>query len=68
MLGEAGPETVLALASLKRRGYAVTAVLVVFTETELEDAYARLFAAGIDVLPLKSEAELPWLCRQQAVR
>ena len=53
--------TVLALASLKRRGYAVTAVLVVFTETELEDAYASLFAAGIQVLPLKSEAELPRL-------
>src|SRR5262249_50064139 len=59
-------ETALALGNLKRRGFAVTAVLVTLEEEVLEKAYGRLLAEGIqDVRHLKEEAELPALCRSQ---
>lgn len=68
LLGEAGEETALALANLRRQGYAVTAVLVVFENDVLEKATVRLLAEGIDVRHLTNEAELPSLCRRQMVR
>lgn len=68
LLGRADPETVLALGSLRRRGYAVTAVLVLFDDNEREEAQVRLMAEGIDVRTLNNEEELAALCRQQALR
>src|SRR5262249_20676562 len=54
--------TALTLGNLRRRGFAVTAVLILFDETELERGYGRLLAEGIkDVRHLKGEAELPCL-------
>jgi uncharacterized repeat protein (TIGR01451 family) len=68
ILGEAGPETALALGSLRRRGYAVSAILVIFEDVALEEAQRHLLAAGIEVRHLKNEAELPGLCRRQLLR
>jgi uncharacterized repeat protein (TIGR01451 family) len=57
----------LALGTLKRHGFAVTAVLVNLEGDDLEKAYGRLVAEGIDVRHLRNEKELPALCHQ-AVR
>jgi uncharacterized protein (DUF58 family) len=62
-------ETALTLGNLRRRGFAVTAVLVLIWEEQLEEAHGRLLAEGIrDVRHLKDEAELPDLCRRQVER
>jgi uncharacterized protein (DUF58 family) len=59
-------ETALALGNLRRRGFAVSVVLVLIGEDHIEHAYGRLIAEGIrDVRHLKNEAELPGLCSQQ---
>lgn len=68
LLGEASAETALALSNLRRQGYAVTAILVIFEPGELELGTARLLAEGIDVRHLQSEAELPGLCQRQMLR
>jgi uncharacterized repeat protein (TIGR01451 family) len=68
ILGQAPVETALALGNLRRRGYAVTAVLVIFDEHEQEAALGRLVAEGIDVRLLKNEAGLTALCQQQVLR
>jgi hypothetical protein len=58
-------ETALALGNLRRRGFAVTAVLIMIDGDGLEQAFGRLLAEGIrDVRHLASEAALPELCRQ----
>ena len=54
---------------MKRQGYAVTVVLVMLPDGEVETAYGRLAAEGIrDVRPLASEAVLPDLCQSQVNR
>src|SRR5262249_21534141 len=59
-------ETALALGNLRRRGFAVTAILVLIDDDHLEQAYGRLLAEGIrDVRHLKNETELPALCGRQ---
>jgi uncharacterized protein (DUF58 family) len=61
-------ETALTLGTLRRRGLAVTAVLVLLGPDELEKAHARLLAEGIrDVRHLRDEAELGDLCNRQAL-
>jgi uncharacterized protein (DUF58 family) len=66
LLPEASVETALALGSLHRQGYAVAAILVGTDQEHVENSYGRLAAEGImDVRQLKSEAELPALCRRQ---
>src|SRR5262249_52790389 len=49
LLGDVPVETALALGNLRRRGHAVTAVLVIFEDEGYETAAGRLIAAGIDV-------------------
>jgi uncharacterized protein (DUF58 family) len=62
-------ETAITLGNLRRRGLAVSVVLVLMDEGPLELAYARLVAEGIrDIRHLSSEAELPDLCRRQVER
>lgn len=67
-LAECSPETAIALGSLKRRGFAVTAIPVVFTEDPLLEAHGRLMSEGIEVRPLASEQALPGLCQRQMLR
>ena len=69
LLPEVSAEAALALGSLRRRGYAVTAVLLLIEETHFDQCYGRLMAEGIlDIRHLKEEAELPTLCQRQAMR
>src|SRR5207245_1699449 len=66
LLPDVPVESALSLGNLRRRGYAVTAVLIALEEEQLEKAYGRLVAEGIrDVRHLRDEAELPDLCQQQ---
>jgi uncharacterized protein (DUF58 family) len=59
-------ETALALGNLRRRGFAVSVVLILIDENHLEQAYGRLLAENIrDIRHLKNEAELPAMCGQQ---
>ena len=61
-------ETAWALGNLRRRGHAVTAVLIAFDPDHAADCYGRLLAEGIDVRHLKSAEHLPALCQQQLLR
>jgi len=66
LLPDAPLETALALGNLRRRGYAVSAVLITMEPNRLEQAYGRLLAEGIvDVRHLRDEAGLPALCRHE---
>jgi uncharacterized protein (DUF58 family) len=57
--------TALSLGNLRRRGFAVSVILILIDDQKLEQAYGRLLAEGIrDVRHLKSEAELPAMCGQ----
>src|SRR5207302_1065419 len=59
----------IALGDLRRRGFAVTVVLVMLDDKPLEQAYARLMSEGVrDLRHLKDEAELADLCNQQVHR
>ena len=59
----------LTLGSLRRQGYAVTAILILLAEEQLEDALGRLLTEGIrDLRHLKNEEELATLCQQQMNR
>jgi uncharacterized protein (DUF58 family) len=56
-------ETAIALGNLRRRGMAVSVVLVMLDEGAMEKAYARLLAEGIrDLRQLNDEASLADLC------
>ncbi len=61
-------ETAFALGNLRRRGHAVSAVLVSFDPDHAADCYGRLLAERIDVRHLRSEDHLPELCQQQLLR
>jgi uncharacterized repeat protein (TIGR01451 family) len=62
-------ETAIALGTLRRRGLAVTVVLFILGDEQLEKCYARLLAEGLrDVRHLASEEALPDLCRSQVQR
>ena len=60
-LAEASEETALALGNLRRRGFAVTAIPVIFTDDQFGLIHGRLAAEGVEVRPLKNEAALPSL-------
>ena len=59
-------ETALTLGNLHRQGFAVTAVLILLDDDQLERGYGRLLAEGVrDVRHLRDEASLVMLCQQQ---
>lgn len=68
VLGNVSPETALALGGLRRRGYAVSAILVLLEGNDLETAWGRLIAEGVDVHRCWDEASLAALCRQAMLR
>jgi hypothetical protein len=66
LLPHVSVDTALMLGSLRRQGYAVTAVLILLDPDNLEKGYGRLVAEGVrDVRHIRDEAELPMLCQQQ---
>ena len=63
ILPDATPEATLALSSLRRRGFAVTVILVMYSEQEPSAAAAeRLRAAGLDVRLVEDEQMLAACC------
>ena len=68
VLAEVSVETAIALGNLKREGFAITAILMVFDFKDLEKGHGRLAAEGIrDVRHLARPEGLPTLCRQQVL-
>jgi uncharacterized protein (DUF58 family) len=61
-------ESAIALGNLRRRGFAVTALVNMYEEWEFADAAAPLLAEGIDVRQLKDEASIVEVCRGMALR
>ena len=69
LLPDVPVETALTLGMLKRSGYAVTAILVMFAdEQHYPDCMGRLIAEGIDVRRVEDEAGVAALCSQQLAR
>jgi uncharacterized protein (DUF58 family) len=68
VLPDVSVETALTLGNLRRRGFAVTVVLIQCDVHQLERSYGRLLAEGVrDVRHLANEAGLPELCGRQAL-
>ncbi len=68
ILGDVTAETALALGNLRRRGHAVTAILIIFGEEKQEGALGHLLAEGIDVRSVRDEVSLAVVCQQQVLR
>jgi uncharacterized protein (DUF58 family) len=69
VLADVPAETAIALGNLRRRGMAVSVVLVMMDEDSLEQAYKHLLAEGIrDVRHCPSEQALPDLARSTVHR
>jgi uncharacterized repeat protein (TIGR01451 family) len=65
ILSVVSPEAALALGSLRRRGYAVVAILVMPDEDEQAAAAGPLIAEGLEVRPIRDEAGLAAVCRRE---
>jgi len=61
-------ETVLVLESLKRRGFAVLAILNIHDENAFADAAGALLVHRIDALHLAEEGSIRTICQQHALR
>jgi hypothetical protein len=61
-------ESALALGMLRRRGFAVTAILNLFETHEFADAAAPFLAEGLDVRQLRDEQSILEICRSYALR
>jgi uncharacterized repeat protein (TIGR01451 family) len=61
------PETALALAELRRRGFAVTAILNIYEDIEFAAAAGSLLAEGIPSRHLKSKDSIAMICGRQMV-
>jgi uncharacterized protein involved in type VI secretion and phage assembly len=67
ILADVPEETAIALGNLRRRGYAVTAVLVLFQEEHDYNCLGRLLAEGVAVRRVDSEAAIAGICSEQLV-
>jgi uncharacterized protein (DUF58 family) len=68
ILGDVSVETAAALGTMRRAGFALTAVLVVLEGQALERAHGRLLSEGVrDVRHLVRAEALATLCRQQVM-
>jgi len=61
-------EQAIALANLRRRGYAVTVILNMCDEYEFAQASGPLLAAGIETHQLRDEAAVVTVCRKFVLR
>ncbi len=68
LLASLDVDTAVALGEMKRKGFAVTAILNLYDDVEFYKASAQLAAENIEVRHLKSVEMLPDLCRQQVLR
>lgn len=69
ILPHVSAETAVALGTLKRSGYAVTAVLTMYDDEQDYPASAgRLLAEGIDVRQVEDDVMLAAVCSEQLLR
>ena len=61
-------ESALALGNLRRRGFAVTAILNLYEEVDFADASAPFLAEGIETRHLKDEQSIGEICRSFGLR
>jgi uncharacterized protein (DUF58 family) len=62
------PAAAIALGNLRRRGWAVTALINCFEEDEFAAAASALAAEGVEARHLQDEAAIPALCSPLGVR
>lgn len=67
VLPQVSEETALILGNLRRRGYAVTAILVMLEEGDTHEAHARLLAEGLAVREVHDKETLSAACQRQAL-
>ena len=60
--------TAIALGNLKRRGYAVSAILNLYDDMSFAEASASLLSQGIPTYHLKSEESIPGVCQNYLLR
>jgi uncharacterized protein (DUF58 family) len=68
ILTSVSEETAVALGNLRRRGYAVTAIVNVFEDQEYAEAAGKLLAERIETRHLKDEKSVSEICRMHALR
>ncbi len=68
ILGDVSAKAALALGGLRRRGFAVTAIVIVADESAYPDHAARLAAERIETRKVTGEEMLADVCRRQLVR
>jgi uncharacterized protein (DUF58 family) len=62
------PDTAIALGNLRRRGFAVTAIISTFEEYEFAKLAAPLIAERVDIRQLRDRAAIPTVCLQTLLR
>lgn len=67
LLADVPAETAIALGNLRRRGYAVTVVLMLFEEEHDYGCIGRLLAEGVAVRRIDTEAAIASVCSEQLV-
>lgn len=67
VLPDVPPETAIALGNLRRQGFAVTAVLVMYENEHFPECAGRLMAERVDVRRIEDEAMLSDLASAQLV-
>lgn len=68
LLSEVPVETAIVLGNLRRRGFAVTAVLVLADDDSMNDSIGRLMAEGISIRRVENEEAISEMCSEQLVR
>lgn len=68
VLAEVSVETAVTLGTLRRSGYAVSALLVLCDEETFPEYAGRLLAEGVDVRRVENEQAISGICSQQLVR
>jgi uncharacterized protein (DUF58 family) len=68
LLPQVTQETVIILHDLRRRGYAVTAILNIHDEYDFAGAAGALEAIGVDTHHLRDDASIPHVCRTLLLR
>jgi len=68
LLADVSVETAIALSSLRRRGFAVTAIVNVYEDSDFARLAGRLLAEGIESRHLKNPEGLPALCGRYVLR
>ncbi len=61
-------ETAIALGNLRRRGFAVTAILNVYENFDFAEASGPLLAEGVETRQLRDESQIPSVCQQHVIR